>query len=56
MIVQFPFDSYYFTIILKVLISEYGREGYSQSLCVVLTDEGPVKEVWLYEDLNKQLV
>ena len=56
MIVQFPFDSYYFIIILKVLISEYGREGYSQSLCVVLTDEGPVKAVWLYEDLNKQLV
>ena len=56
MIVRFPFESDYYVIILKVLISEYGREGYSQSLCLVLTDEGPVKAVWLYEDLNKQLV
>lgn len=56
MIVRFPFESDYCVIILKVLISERSRVGYSQSFCLVLTDEGPVKVVWLYEDLNKQLV
>lgn len=58
MIVRFPYDSDYYVIILKVLISERNRVrvGCSQSFCLVLTDEGPVKEVWLYEDLNKQLV
>lgn len=56
MIVRFPYESDYYVIILKVLREEYFRPEYSQSFCLVLTDEGPVKAVWLYEDLNKQLV
>lgn len=56
MIVRFPYESDYYVIILKVLKEEYFRPKYTQSLCLVLTDEGPVKKVWLYEDLNKQLV
>lgn len=56
MIVRFPYESDYYVIILKVLKEEYFRPKYTQSLCLVLIHEGPVKKVWLYEDLNKQLV
>ena len=50
MMVRFPFDSYCFVIILKVLISEH-----TQSFCLVLTDEVLVIGVWLYEDINKEI-
>jgi len=54
MIVRFPYESDYYVIILKVLKEEYFRPKYTQSLCLVLTDEGPVKKVWLY-DINKEV-